>query len=82
MSDISSFKDWLIAKGARLLELENQCERLRVLMPGHTEPLVMYVTARGIQEWSPELLELHTTFEKEQASITGFPSSAERWGGM
>jgi hypothetical protein len=82
MSDISSFKDWLIARGGRLLELENRFERLRVIMPGHDEALVMYVTARDKQEWSPALLELHTEFEKSKAPLTGYPSSADRYGGV
>lgn len=81
MSDISAFKDWLLAKGGRLLPLENRFERLRVVMPGSAEQLVMYVTARDKQEWSPALLELHTEFERAKPPVSGYPSSADRWGG-
>ena len=81
VTDISGFKDWLIARGGRLLKLENQHERLRVVMPGHDEPLVMYVTARDCQEWSPALLELHNQFKNARKPLTGYPSSANRFGG-
>ncbi|MBO6512017.1 MAG: hypothetical protein JJ979_26635 [Roseibium sp.] len=81
MSDLSTFKDWLIEQGGRLLEPENKYQLIRVQMPGHTAPLVMYVTARDKQEWSPALLELHTHFENMKAEGSGFPSSRDRFGG-
>lgn len=81
MTNIMAFKDWLVARNGELLPPENRFQKIRVQMPGHDEPLVMYVTARDKQEWSPALLELYTEFEQSQKPITGYPSSRDRYRG-
>ena len=61
MSDLEQFKAWLIEQGAELLEPEGY-EVIRVMMPGHDRPLIMYQTSRKKQEWMTELLELYNEF--------------------